>query len=192
MGSTNNPPTNPQTYPTTTEPGLFALRLYSLTALLLSYWRWTFFRLVTNSSLVITTFSKVNSIFSFFWGLRTVVWVTTIYCGHAFMTWNDPNFFVIIQRILCSYFSLYQKIGKLAVKQQIQCVAWFDSLFSTSRQITPYTTKDSGTIHGSKAPRYFLLDFCHSNIIFTQIIRKRYDLIIHKPECVLLIVSQPL
>ena len=30
---------------------------------------------------------------------------------------------VIIQRILCSYFSLYQKIGQLAVKQQIQCVA---------------------------------------------------------------------
>ncbi len=31
--------------------------------------------------------------------------------------------FVIIQRILCFYFSLYYKIGQLAVKQQIQCVA---------------------------------------------------------------------
>jgi len=33
------------------------------------------------------------------------------------------DFFVITQRISCFYFSLYCKIGQLAVKQQIQCVA---------------------------------------------------------------------
>ena len=96
---------------------------------------------------------------------------------------------VIIQRVSCLYYSLHHKIGQLAVKQQIQCMAWLDSLFSTSRQITSYATKDSGSIHRSKTSRYLLLNLCHPDIIFAQIVWKRDEFIIHKPERVLLIIS---
>jgi len=36
---------------------------------------------------------------------------------------TNGKFNVIIQRVSCFYFSLYDKIGQFAVKQQIQCVA---------------------------------------------------------------------
>ena len=87
---------------------------------------------------------------------------------------------VTIQRSWKLYCKLWNKIRQFAVKQKIQCMAWFDSLFSTSRQITSNTTKDFGTIHRAKTPWYFLLNFRHPDIIFTQVIRKRNLFIIHR------------
>ena len=68
------------------------------------------------------------------------------------------------------YYHLHQKFRQFAVEQQVQGMARFDPMLLAGRQITSDTAEDPGAVHGSKTSGYLLLNLCHANIAFTQII----------------------
>ena len=68
------------------------------------------------------------------------------------------------------YYYLHQKFRQFAIKQQIQGMAGLDPMFATARQIPPDATEHPGTVDGSKTSGYLLLNFCHADIAFAQII----------------------
>ena len=68
------------------------------------------------------------------------------------------------------YYHLPEKFRQFAVKQQIQCPAGLNPVFTAGGQITPDATEHPGTIDGSKTAGYLLLDLRHANVTFAQII----------------------
>ena len=68
------------------------------------------------------------------------------------------------------YYHLHHKFRQFPVKQKVQGLAWLDSMFPAGGEITSNAAKDPGAVHGSKTPGYFLLNFCHADVAFTQII----------------------
>ncbi len=50
--------------------------------------------------------------------------------------------------------------------------ACFDALIATRRQVAAYSANYFGPLNGAKAAGYLLLNLCHPNIVFAQVIVK--------------------
>ena len=72
--------------------------------------------------------------------------------------------------MIALYYHLHQKLRQFAIKQKIKGIARLDPMFPAGRQITPDATEHPGTVDGSKTAGYLLLNFCHADITFAQII----------------------